>query len=188
MNSLDLTILLIMAVSITISTFRGGIRELFSLAAVIVGFLLAANFSHYLSEGFLRLTTHKEVNDIIGFVAVFIFAAMLISFIGGRLSEVARKTGLGFWDHMFGTAIGTLKGVVICTLIVYALLVFLPAKSTVLSRSRAFPILSQAAGLVSPIAPQFFRDEYQKKADEIRGVRHPAAKESSEPVPEKNAK
>ncbi len=167
MNSLDITILLIMTVTVAVSTVRGAIREMFSLASVFAGFLLAVHLYRYASEGFLRITTHPEVNAILSFLAIFIFTAVLISFIGGRLSEGAKKSGLGFWDHMFGTVLGTLKGVVICTLIVYALLVFLPAKSPVFVKSKAFPYVSQAAGILSPIAPRFFRDEFQRKMKEF---------------------
>ncbi len=185
MNSLDIIILLIMAVSVTVSTFRGAVREVFSLGAVFAGFLLAANYYHFASNGFLRITTHQEVNDILSFLAIFIVTAALISFIGGRLSEIAKKSGLGFWDHMFGTAIGTVKGVIICTLIVYALLVFLPAKSPVFVMSKAFPYASQAAGLFSPIAPKFFSEEFQKKIKEFKGITPAPASQPEKPKTEK---
>ena len=117
MNSLDIAILLIMAVSITVSSVRGGIRELFSLAAVIVGFILAAHFYHMASASFIRPTSHPEVNDTISFVSIFLFAAILISFIGGSLTHMAKKSkSLSPWNAIFGTAVGALKGLVISTL------------------------------------------------------------------------
>ena len=168
MNSLDLTIILIMSVAVTISTFRGGVRELFSLAAVIIGFIFAAHYYKYTSENFIRLTSHPSVNNIIAFLAIYIFAAVLVSFIGGRVTHMVKKSKLNALDHILGTVVGSLKGIVVCSLIVYALMVFLPAKSKVFTESKAFPYMSQLSEAVSPIGPQFFRDEFGKKLEEIK--------------------
>ena len=172
MNSLDIAILLIMAVSITVSSVRGGIREIFSLAAVIVGFILAAHFYHMASASFIRPTSHPEVNDTISFVSIFLFAAILISFIGGSLTHMAKKSkSLSPWNAIFGTAVGALKGLVISTLIVYVLLVFLSANNEVLTGSVALPYLTRTARLVSPVAPRFFREEFDRKMREMKDKR-----------------
>ena len=168
MNSLDIILLIIMAVSIMTSSMRGGIREIFSLFAIVAGFILATHFYIFASGNILRLTSHKEVNDIISFLAIFIFSAVLISFIGGSITEMVNKSKLKPWNKLFGTLIGAFKGIVVCALIVYILMVFLPAKSPILTRSRAFPYVSRVSDVVSPVASGFFRDEYQKKLKEFR--------------------
>lgn len=177
MNSFDLAMLFIMTVTITISTFRGGVRELFSLAAVILGFVIASHYYQATSDSFLRLTSYPHVNNTISFIAIFIFAAVLISFIGGRISGMVKKSGLNFMDHILGTTIGALKGILICALVTYVLMVFLPADSGVLKESKTLPYLSQATNLISPIGTQAFRDEYKKKLEEFKKkVPEPPAK------------
>ena len=168
MNSLDLAMLFIMTVAIAVSTFRGGVRELFSLASVILGFIIAAHYYHATSDSFLRLTSYKHVNDTISFIAIFIFSAVLISFIGGRISGMVKKSGLSFIDHILGTTIGAIKGILICALITYALMVFMPAESHVLKGSKALPYIAQATNIISPIGTQAFREEFKKKLEELK--------------------
>ena len=186
MNSLDLVLLLIMTVSIALSALRGGIRELFSLGAIIAAFILASNSYHFTSNTILRLTSHQEVNDIISFLAIFIFTAVLISFIGGHLTSAVKKSKLNSLNVLAGTAIGAIKGVVISCLIVYALMVFLPAGNQSLTGSRAFPYISRVSSLVSPIASRFFQDEFARKLKDFRSGKSvaPELKTPGEKPPE----
>ena len=188
MNSLDFTILIIMSVSITVSAFRGGIREIFSFGSVIVGFILASRYYKAATDsfGFLRLTSHPEVNYVITFIGIFVFTAVLISFIGGRISGIVKKAKLSLWDHALGTAIGALKGLIICALIIYALMVFLPSDSRILNNSKALPYIAKVTDVISPLGPKFFRDEFGKKLDEFR--HRGEAKPQPEPAPTKPEK
>ena len=185
MNSLDITILLIMAVSLTVSTFRGGVREIFSLAAVVAGFMLASRLYTMTSESVLRITSVPEINSGISFLAIFMFTAVLISFIGGRIAGAVKKSGLRAFDLILGTAIGAVKGILVCSLVVYALLVFMPADSAVFAKSRAFPHVVRVTELVAPIGPKFFREELEEKLSAIKspGAAKPA-KPSKPPKPE----
>ena len=183
MNSLDIVILLIMTVTLTISAIRGGVREVFSLAAVIAGFIFASNFYRYAADNVLQLTSHPEVNDLVSIAAIFLFTTILVSFIGGHIAQIVRKSKLKGWDIMAGTAIGALKGLVISCLIVYVLTVFLPRDTAVFKGSYSFPYLSRMASYASPIAPAFFEDEFAKKMGEFGKGPAPALKAPAKQAP-----
>jgi membrane protein required for colicin V production len=180
MNSLDLAILIIMSVAITVSAFRGGIREIFSFGSVIIGFILASRYYKTATDsfGFLRVTSHPEISYIITFIGIFLFTTVLISFIGGRISGIVKKSKLSMFDHVLGTAVGALKGLIICALVIYALMVFLPTESNILKGSKALPYIAKITDLISPIGPKFFRDEFGKKLEEFN-------KKDKEKLPEK---
>ncbi|HEY3347484.1 MAG TPA: CvpA family protein [Nitrospirota bacterium] len=184
MNSLDLTLLLIMTVTVGLSTFRGGVREIFSLASVIIGFILASRY--YQMDTFLRLTQHDWLNNTITFFAIFMITSVLISFIGGRISNMVDKSAIKSWNTILGTMVGSLKGIVICSLLAYVLMVFLPADSPVLTTSKSLPYLSQASRILSPIGPEFFRSEFGKKLEALKKSAIPAipAQPSGKPAPE----
>jgi len=168
MNSLDIVVLIILAISLAVGALWGAVRSVFTIASVIAGFLISSNFYHMASEGPLQLTSHKEVNDIISFLAIFIFTSVLISFIGGHIAMIVKKSKLKAWDSLTGAAVGALAGLVVSCLIVYALLVFLPSDSKTFTKSHAFPYISRLSELASPIAPGFFEDEFQKKMGEFK--------------------
>ena len=173
MNSLDLVLLFVMTISVAISAFRGGIRELFSLAAIVAGFMLASRYYHAASSTLLRFTEHARVNEMISFVGIFIFAAVLISFIGAHLTHIVERSRLKPLNTFLGMAVGALKGIVISALIVYAIMVFVAVKDPIIADSRAFPYLTRVSGMISPIASGFFRDEFEKKVKEFRSAVKP---------------
>ena len=169
MNSLDLTLLIIIAVSLAVSTFRGGVREIFSLGGVIAGFVLASRYYEKTSLGVLRLTSYPEINNIISFLVIFIFASVLISFIGGMFSHAVNKSGYRVLNTLLGAFVGAVKGVLIASLVLYALLVFFPADSAMFAKSKTFPYAIKFSKLISPIGPTFFREEFDKKLNETQG-------------------
>ncbi len=173
MNSLDLVLLLIIGISLLISTFRGAVREIFSLGGVIAGFVLASRYYEKTSLGVLRLTSYPEINNIISFLLIFIFSAAIISFIGGLLSHAVNKSGYKVLNTLLGAFVGAIKGVLIVSLILYALLVFFPTDSAMFTKSKTFPYAVKLSKLISPIGPKFFRDELNKKLEET-GKRGPA--------------
>lgn len=169
MNSLDFTLLIIIGVSLAVSTFRGAVREIFSLGGVIAGFILASRFYEKTSLGVLRLTSYPEINNIISFLVIFIFSSVLISFIGGMFSHAVNKSGFRVLNTLMGTFIGAIKGVLIASLVLYALLVFFPADSAMFLKSKTFPYAIKFSKLISPIGPTFFREEFDKKLSETQG-------------------
>ncbi len=174
MNSLDLILLIIIGVSLAVSTFRGAVREIFSLGGVIAGFILASRYYEKTSLGVFRLTSDPKINDIISFLVIFIFSAVIISFIGGLLSHAVNKSGFKVLNTLLGAFVGAIKGVLIASLVLYALLVFFPANSAMFTKSKTFPYAVEISKLISPIGPKFFREELDKKLGET-GKRGPAS-------------
>lgn len=168
MNSLDMVVASVMAVTIIIGVLRGAVREVFSVVAVVAGGLLAMHFNDLTGWTLLRLTSHQEVNDIISFLLIFVFSSVLISYAGGHFSEMISRVGFRLWNTAGGLFVGALKGMVICTFIVFMLMVFLPADSGLTSKSATFPFLSELARLVSPVAPESLRKEMDKRLEKAK--------------------
>ena len=186
MNSLDLTLLIIIGVSLLVSTFRGAVREIFSLGGVIAGFILASRYYEKTSLGVLRLTSYPKINNIISFLVIFIFSSVIISFIGGLLSHAANKSGFRVVNTLMGAFIGAIKGILIASLVLYALLVFFPTDSTMFTKSKTFPYAAKLSKLISPIGPKFFREELNRKLETVGGNTPP--KEQKPPIRKQSPK
>jgi membrane protein required for colicin V production len=186
LNTLDIIYIVIMVVSFAVSASRGGVRELFSLMAVGVGFVAASRFYQFGAGQLLRLTSHEEVNNIISFTIIFLFVAILVSYVGQQLTHIVKKADLGFWNIITGSAIGLVKGLFICALLTYMLLVFMKPGGGFFSGSKAFPLMSELTVAVSPIGPKNFRDELGKKLTGLFGETAesatPPKKPSSKPA------
>lgn len=119
MNFLDLIIglpILLMA----ISGFRNGlIKELASLAALLLGLFFAIYFSDVVA---VWLAQYLDISErwlfIIAFIITFVVVVFLVSLIGNLLTRVASAAALGIINRLFGFLFGLLKGVVIMSALI----------------------------------------------------------------------
>jgi len=170
MSALDILIAGSIIASVVVSLLRGGVRELASIAALVVGFYIAARFYGLASEQVFRITSHPEVNDTISFLVIFLFVAALISYGGGQLTEMIKKSKLRGWNTLLGFMLGLLRGVLIACFLVYGLLVMLPYDSETFTHSKLFPYAVAVADVVSPIGPTSFREDFNRKLAKYREV------------------
>jgi membrane protein required for colicin V production len=78
------------------------------------------------------------------------------------------KGPLKFLNHIFGGALGLLKGVLICGVIVLGLLVF-PVKKEALKESQISPYCLKVAEAMYYLIPQSLKQEFKKAYRDILG-------------------
>ena len=142
MNWIDISIIVLLGISVLYSLLRGFIKELFSLAAIIIGVFVASQFYQHLSNYLFRFIRNSIVTDIIGFVIIFIVIAILVSFIGRFVRRLLRKgKALTFIDRLAGGMLGILKGVLILSLILIPINLFPSLGSEMMLKSKLLPYL-----------------------------------------------
>lgn len=186
MNSLDIVFLAIIGVSVLYSFIRGLVREIFSFLAVILGFL-GASYGYVVFARWLRRWVENEtLAQILAFIALFILIAFLLGLMGRLLSRAVKKMDLRWADRIGGAAFGVIKAVLLIAIILLILTAFLPARSKMISDSKAAPsILAVSRGL-SHLAPFKLRSLYAEKEKELR--KHFAGRELSAEKAEKGGK
>ncbi len=184
MNWLDWTILVVMALSVLGAAAQGFFFELFSLAGVIFGYLLAAwNYKH-VAPWFLPYVKNDWVANAAGFLLIFFVIAILAG-IAGRIARwVMKEVGLRWFDRLLGAAFGLVKGALIVAVLVMALAAFGPGSkgfSESLANSRFgsyFLVVGRAA---SWVAPYELREGFRQGAKAIGAVKDSAPENSSKP-------
>ncbi len=119
MNFLDI----ILALPIILLAFagykKGLIKEIASLAALILGIYFAIYFSEVVAG---LLLEHFDINHkyvfIIAFILTFIGVVLAVSIIGRLLDKVASLAALGFINKFLGFIFGFLKGVIIMSVLI----------------------------------------------------------------------
>jgi membrane protein required for colicin V production len=145
MNPLDMVFLGILAVSLIYSTWKGFVRDVFSLVGIAGGFFLAARFYPHVA-GWLRAWVGTPwVAALVGCVVVFLATFLGVSLVGRMLGRSLKLIHLGWLDRTAGFGFGLVKGAILCMGLVLALASILPSRTPILAESRLAPVLIRAA-------------------------------------------
>ena len=120
MNGLDLAILLILVLFLIKGLWQGLIRQLCSLAGIVLGIFLAWSFSANLGAELARLTSWSLRVSVVIVGAMLFFAAVLAFFVlGFYLGKVAAQPVLAVLNRFCGALFGLIEGVVILAVVIY---------------------------------------------------------------------
>ena len=119
---LDIIILAIIAIAAVSGIIKGFVRQIVSIAALILGTWCAFRFSGYLSVELKRWTGFDFSTDtlhIIMFIIIFLIVLLLANLAGKAIREVVHFSLLGWLDRLLGFVFGALKVIVIMSIAVY---------------------------------------------------------------------
>ena len=120
MTVFDLIAVLLVAISVGFSIWRGFVREVLSLLVWILSFWLAKLFAAVVA-GWLPVSwTHQGLRITVGFVGVMLVSLLVFGLLSMLVVRLVRSAGLTASDRMLGAAFGLLRG----WLILVALVLF----------------------------------------------------------------
>jgi membrane protein required for colicin V production len=173
MSIADWIILGFLALSVTAAAIEGFFHEAFSLAGLVVGYLLAAWQYHRLAD---RLAPHLKspwFGEIAGFLVIF-FAVLIVAGLAGRMARWAMKeAGLSMIDRIMGAVLGLLKGILVVAIVLTAMTAFAPAARW-LAGSQFAPYFLVGGRAAIWVAPPELRQRFYQGLDYMRQV-HSAA-------------
>lgn len=153
MTLFDYLVLFVLAASVVISTMRGLVREMLSLASWIVAFVVANAYSAALARLLPELVPGEVLRLILAFIALFIGVRILMGLLAMALSALIEAGGLGLADRGLGGLFGLARGMlIVLAAVLLSGMTALPQqpfwKNALLS-----PIAESAARTVKPFLP-----------------------------------
>ena len=118
MTWVDYAVLGIIGVSVLLSVIHGFVRELLSLAAWIVSFLVAQYFASQAAAFMPAALQNESVRMLAGFLAVFLMVLIASTLLAIAISSLIKRAGLGAADRMLGAVFGLVRGIAVVTVIV----------------------------------------------------------------------
>lgn len=165
MNILDIIIIATVLYLILKGIFRGFIREVASLAGIILGIWIGSHFQPQMTS---YLRSHLPGFYLIPLISFgLIFASVLLScnLIGWTLRLIVKKAFLGGVDRALGAGFALIKGIIIMYLAMVLLTFFLPAKTPLISGSRLAPlIIVSYQSMIRFISPEHYRNLKERLA------------------------
>ena len=176
MNWIDAAIVIILILSMITGFINGFVKEVASLAALILGIWGAIKFSTFTAAKLYDYfdMTGKYVG-VIAFIVTFMFIVVIIHFIGILADKIVNAVSLSFVNRLLGIAFGLLKSVLIMSVFFVILNVidakkpFLPKET--IEKSIFYNTISDIAPTLFPIIGEgsFNRsfDRFKKKPEDI---------------------
>ena len=176
MNWLDLIIVVILIISFVMGFINGFIKEVASLAALIIGIWGAIRFSAFTAG---KLYDYFDMTGqyvgIIAFLITFGLIVVLIHFVGIVAEKLVKAVALGFVNRLLGIVFGLLKSVMIMSVFFVILNAidarkpFLPKET--IENSMFYNRISDFAPAIFPIIGEggFNRsfDRFKKKPENV---------------------
>ena len=152
MNWFDVTAIAVLAVSAGFAFFKGCVREIASLAGLIIGAILAFRFFRNGAD-LLKPWIHTEnIRNITAFFVIFLVIVLISAVISFLIKRLFDSAGLSFYDRFLGLLFGLLRGIVIVYVFVIVLQGFGMAGNT-LNESKSYRIVARTMGTILSFVP-----------------------------------
>src|SRR5271154_3979301 len=164
MSVADWIILGFLVFSVIAAAMEGFFHEVFKLAGLVVGYLLAAWQDHRLADWFAPPLKSPGLGEIAGFLIIF-FAVLIVFGIAGQIARWAmKKAGLSSIDRFLGAGLGLLKGVLVVAIVLTAMTAFAPAAKW-LTASQLAPYFLVGGRAAIWLAPSELRQRFYQGLD-----------------------
>ena len=118
MSAFDLIVIAIVGLSTVFAFWRGLIRVVMSLVALVAAVLAAIQFSPSVADMLPVLSDNPTTRYLAAFALIFLVVALVGALLGWVLSRAIRAIGLGFVDRLLGAVFGVARGVLIVVILV----------------------------------------------------------------------
>jgi membrane protein required for colicin V production len=109
----DAIVLFILIASVIISTLRGLVKEILSLAGWVVAFVVANAFGAELAPMLPSVVPGESTRLILAFIALFLGVRVLMGLLALAVGALIQATGLTLADRGLGGLFGLARGIVI---------------------------------------------------------------------------
>ncbi len=159
-NWVDWLLAIIIVISVVLAVKKGFIRELISLAAVVVGLIVAAIEYGRAAVWFEDLTKSHQIALACGFLSIFILI-LIAGAIASLLARLLVKTaGVEWFDRFMGAVFGLIRGVIVDSVLLMILMAF-SIKPTAVSQSQLAPYVSAGARAIAVVMPKDLKDDFR---------------------------
>jgi membrane protein required for colicin V production len=166
-NWVDITIFVIIALTIVLGILKGFIRQILGIATVILAIIVAFSSYPFFASLFHEVIPRRNVGNFIGFLIVFL-AVLLVGFLITLMVHKLMKGSLKALDHVLGGVFGCIKGLLICGALLMAMLVF-PFNKKVLKDSMMAPLCLTLTKSDYHLIPEKHRQRFEQQYLDVVG-------------------
>ena len=161
MTLFDYLTLFVLVASVIISTTRGLVREVLSLASWVAAFVVANLYGEILAQWLPEAVPGALTRLIIAFVLLFIGTRLLMGLLILTCESLIKVSGLSFVDRSLGSLFGLARGMLIVLLVVIVCGMTAIPQQAFWKDAMLSPFAESAARSVKPFLPDEFARHVQ---------------------------
>ena len=153
MNSLDFGVIVIILLFLVRGVWVGFVRQLASLAALILGYLFAGRYYEQISPRLSSVIPSPQLCFLVTYALLFLAVFCGVLALGFVLKKVMSVSLLGWFDRFMGGIFGLVKAGVIITVGFMVLSGMLADSNPLMANSLAAPYLTKSSGFLLSFIP-----------------------------------
>ncbi len=152
LTAADWVILVVLALSVLLSLWRGFTAEAISLAGWVAAFLVANMFVGQMASLLDSLIVNVTGRYVVAYAALFVATLITATLVRKLSGQMIRATGLTVLDRLLGTVFGFARGIIIILVAVYLLQQLAPPQNLAwLESSQLMPYVDMLASWVRTV-------------------------------------
>ncbi len=170
MNTLDWVLICIGAFCVLRGLMRGAISQIFGVAGILAGFLVASHQYKQVSVSLTGLfpSIGAGAAGPLSFGLLFLITWFVVGVLGSWIARVVRGVGLGFLDRLWGAMIGLAKALLFAIVTFSILTLFIDGKPALIAQSKLAPGIGEASEFLFKITPRGMQEELSKKRQDVK--------------------
>lgn len=168
MNLLDWIFIGIIGFSAIYGLFKGLVKEVISILAVIVGLIGASRLYERMSPLLETRGLGEQAAKIISFFILFILIFIAIVLIGRLIHKFVHAIFLGWLNRLGGVGFGILRGIVISAIIIMILTITLSDKAPILTQSKLTPHIMNVSKVLLSLVPEDLQKRFMEQEKKLR--------------------
>ena len=116
-NIIDILVISIILISCVVATFRGFVKEIFSIISWLIALIVAFQLYERFKLELVQYISQKVIVDIVAFGFPFLATLFISNLISSWLSPKFSVPGLLIFDKLFGLIFGVTRGILFVLLL-----------------------------------------------------------------------
>ena len=153
-NNYDYIFLAIIIVSLVISLFRGGIKEILSTTTWIMSFVFTKLYGNIIMSKLPEFISNHFIRIIITFVMFFVVIAVIMAVVNKLIKALFDNIGLGSIDYMIACLFGIIRGMIFCSILIILIEMMHLDRQHGWQHTKLYPILKPVFNIIVDLVPK----------------------------------
>jgi membrane protein required for colicin V production len=167
MNGLDIAFLVVLLFFLIRGIFRGFIKEVTSVVAMIAAFILAVHYYPTVTDTLKPFVQNLAYRQTLSFLAIFMAIFVLVGLFGLVLDKLFKLTLHKAINAVLGGLVALLKGLVLASVVLMTSTTFVGPDSSFFQKSLAWPYLKYLTNSIRELTPPELKEAMKHKVEQL---------------------